>query len=385
MSHFTVMVKVSPEQLIMSSNDVEEAVERMLAPYQENNMGDCPREFMEFQELESEYLEEYENQVQTRVVFPDGTTKSQHHSEFYFEDPDDDSPFPSKKFQCPEDCELKDIPFKELYSTFEEFVEKYHGEKERDPEHGLYGYWENPNKKWDWYQIGGRWRGMLRTKEGVEKGYGERSGVAVMSAQDNGDPKGYLEDQPHEADYARVGDIDFEGMDLEVDLKIDEWWEKYQKYLQFEEFIEREGYKRGERWPTNDEVEEHLGWDEQEYRDISFMDHEVHQAFYKLGIRKPKKDENGKNVENPETGKWEWEEDEPVTIEDLKTKHRHRWEFGTWAVLDAEGWKEKGEMGWWGFSSESVEEGQEWSKSFVDAFLKNEDPDTLIVIVDCHI
>jgi hypothetical protein len=382
MSHFTVLVKVSPEQLVISGN-VEDSIEQMLAPYQENNMGDCPKEFMEFNDLEPEYLEEYENESQDRVVFPDGTMKSQHAKEFYFEDPDDDSPFSSKKFHLPEDCELKEFPNTELYATFEEFVEDYHG-GERDTETGKYGYWDNPNKKWDWYQIGGRWRGMLRTKENVEKGYGERSSVAVMSAQDNGDTD-YLQDQPHEADYARVGDIDFEGMDLEVDIKIDEWWAKYQKYLQFEELVERGGYVRGEKWIQYEEVKEHLGWDEKEYNDIRWMDHDVHQIFYKLGIRKPKKDENGKEIVNPETGKWDWEEDEPVTLEDLKTKHRHRWEFGTWAVLDADGWHEKGEMGWWGFSSESVEEGQEWNKSFVDTFLKNEDPDTMIVIVDCHI
>ena len=32
------------------------------------------------------------------------------------------------------------------------------------------GYWHNPNAKWDWYEIGGRWRGMLRLLPG-RKGY----------------------------------------------------------------------------------------------------------------------------------------------------------------------------------------------------------------------
>lgn len=29
------------------------------------------------------------------------------------------------------------------------------------------GYWENPNAHWDWYQIGGRWGGKLRLRDGV--------------------------------------------------------------------------------------------------------------------------------------------------------------------------------------------------------------------------
>lgn len=27
-------------------------------------------------------------------------------------------------------------------------------------------YWENPNAKWDWFEIGGRWSGRLRLKSG---------------------------------------------------------------------------------------------------------------------------------------------------------------------------------------------------------------------------
>lgn len=33
-------------------------------------------------------------------------------------------------------------------------------------------YWYNPNGKWDWYQFGGRWCGLIKAKRGS---YGERS------------------------------------------------------------------------------------------------------------------------------------------------------------------------------------------------------------------
>ena len=47
MSHFTVLV-------------IGDNVEEQLAPYQENNMGDCPEEYMEFNDREQECRKEYE-------------------------------------------------------------------------------------------------------------------------------------------------------------------------------------------------------------------------------------------------------------------------------------------------------------------------------------
>lgn len=51
------------------------------------------------------------------------------------------------------------------YKTFEEYAEKYHGYKK--DEDGRYGYITNPNAKWDWWQIGGRWQDKLLHKDGT--------------------------------------------------------------------------------------------------------------------------------------------------------------------------------------------------------------------------
>ena len=77
-------------------------LEELLAPYQENNMGNCPKEFLEFMEA-TEEINEYEDH-------------------------------------------------KEDYETLDEFMEDYYG-IENDKETGKYGYWENPNAQWDCYQI----------------------------------------------------------------------------------------------------------------------------------------------------------------------------------------------------------------------------------------
>lgn len=38
---------------------------------------------------------------------------------------------------------------------------------EVDDDTGKRGYWQNPNAKWDWYEVGGRCSGILRLKDGA--------------------------------------------------------------------------------------------------------------------------------------------------------------------------------------------------------------------------
>lgn len=78
-----------------------------LAPFQENNMGDCPQEFLKFHD-------------QTKAL--QGYVDSGDYS----------------------------------YSSLQDAAED-HGYNNKH--NGKYGYWENPNAKWDWYVVGGRWSG----------------------------------------------------------------------------------------------------------------------------------------------------------------------------------------------------------------------------------
>lgn len=62
-------------------------------------------------------------------------------------------------------------------------------------------------------------------------------------------------------------------------------------------------------------------------------------------------------------------------------------EFSTYAVLTPDGeWHEPGEMGWWGISSASDKEQEEWDETFFDKYITPyNDDDHIMVIVDCHI
>lgn len=101
MSHFSVLV----------ASRSENEVESLLAPYQENNMDTCPLEFLEFEDHTEEIEKEYEDYEFTN-------------------DFDDISQMAL-----------------ELYG-----YERVSG--------GRYGCWYNPDAKWDWYQLGGRWGGL---------------------------------------------------------------------------------------------------------------------------------------------------------------------------------------------------------------------------------
>ena len=89
-----------------------------------------------------------------------------------------------------------------------EYMEFFEDEEcEVDEETGRRGYWQNPNARWDWYEVGGRFRGMLRASRG-SRAVPERLGGRY--------PEGRY-------DSARVGDCDF-GPDEAARAAAEEFW-----------------------------------------------------------------------------------------------------------------------------------------------------------------
>lgn len=149
MSHFTV--------LVVAQSDWE--LQDKLAPFHEYECTGI-EEYLEFVgETEQALREEYE----TKVLY-DGTL------------------------------------IKEMYSTFDQFVSDWHGYHEKRGD--VWGRMTNPNAKWDWWVIGGRWTGSLILRdENVWHGVG-KPGLF-----------GSYDPDPLKADYARKGDINWEAMD----------------------------------------------------------------------------------------------------------------------------------------------------------------------------
>ncbi|MDD3513036.1 MAG: hypothetical protein PHV21_03395 [Synergistaceae bacterium] len=90
-------------------------------------------------------------------------------------------------------------PFNECVdadSPFSEFVEDEEGELNEAV--GKNGYWTNPNARFDWYELGGRWRGYLKLKPGCAGEYGSPNPFDKNPGLD-----------PTHCDQALVNDCDF--------------------------------------------------------------------------------------------------------------------------------------------------------------------------------
>lgn len=270
MSHFCVLV-------------IGENIEEHLAPYQENNMGDCPEEFMEFIDEEDEYLEKYNTEGSERVSMPDGRLLLPWDEVFRVKGSFGHG---SNTHKVPDHLKEISIPFKTLYSTFEEFMAEYHGARERDPKKNRYGYWENPNKKWDWWEEGGRYKNRILTLDGIR------------------------------CNSAKVSEIDFLKMRAENLKDAISTWD------------EAQAEKKDTVW---------------NYMMYGISADETKESYLK----------------------------------------KHDVCFSAYAVLKDGKWFEKGEMGWFGISTNEVS-GEEWLVK-LNELLADLPPDTRLTFVDCHI
>ena len=79
--------------------------------------------------------------------------------------------------------------------------------KDNDFEEG--GYWENTNARWDWYKLGGRWKGFFHLKKGKN------------------------------VDQAKKGDIDFKtNEEVFAIVKDGKWHQKKKSGIKIYKFIE---------------------------------------------------------------------------------------------------------------------------------------------------
>lgn len=313
MSHFTVGVIVNKL--------TDEEVHKMLAPYQENNMEDCPKEYLEFNSVTEEYKEKYENNTRKMVRLENDNLVSECDDMFKKVIKDEEHPIPTTRYEVPENLIKVEVPYKVLYPTFKEYMEKWQGYK-LDEEMNDYGYWENPNAKWDWYEIGGRWNKLLLVKDSVDiEKLGGPSWGNLESEKKEG-PEGYK--------YVNACKI----KDLELDKMIEGTYEKEKRF-----------------WELVVEGQE------------------------------------PKNKEEEETVKWSFYKPEYYTERYSSKEEYAKWQsmFSTFAMLDENGWHEKGEMGWFACDTSTGDSERDFIKFFNDELRKPENQDKYLVIVDCHI
>lgn len=320
MSHFTVIV-------------IGENIDEQLAPYAEQ---DFEEQYGVFEDTENTSMQEYLEKEVTIVQLSDGSLHNKYEEIFRHRD---NHTFDSK-YHYPKDSIIREGKFTELYPTFEEFMKGWHGYQDRDEVTNRYGYWSNPNAKWDCYSLGGRWSGFFKLKEGAAGELG-RPGVF-----DNTPKTGYV-------DTCLIKDIDLTAMQHDVLIESNKFYDELEAVL------------KGRELPSWNLIREKHGENidaaRAEYNNLEVV-----------------KDLNKANI---------WVMGDLVeTLGPNRQAYCDRQVESAmvpFAVVKNGQWYEKGEMGWWGMSHNEMTQ-EDWNKEFWK-LLKNLPEDTRLSLVDCHI
>lgn len=264
MSHYTL--------LVIGNN-----IEAQLAPFQENNRADCPKQYLAFNDCTDE--------VHTTYAAANAEIKAE-------------------------------------YLTIEEYAAGYHGYR-LDPGLQRFGYWKNPNAKWDWYVVGGRWSGMLKLKSD-----GSRVNTALIE------------------------EVDGEGMRSDAEVAAIRLFDKFEMLV------------AGRTLPIFPVFDEGFTGDRlAAYR--AYRDHPVIEDLFKNS------DICGCLVEGFCGG------DRAAFI-----KNKREAAFRTFAVLRDGKWHERGRIGWFGGVHD--DKAASWSAEY-SKLMDGLPAGTRITVVDCHI
>lgn len=178
MSHFTTLI------IYKKGADIDE----ILAPFCETDDN-----FFEFVDYTDEMKNYYRTDTIKRVKMPDGKCYKPDDKMFakkvskeeYYKNANEETPTRFSSYisfgvnglnteyilydYVENGGVLVDVPAKEIM-TLGKYAEYcgYRKQNENVPdEDASFGYYSNPNAKWDWYQEGGRWNNSIKTKSGV--------------------------------------------------------------------------------------------------------------------------------------------------------------------------------------------------------------------------
>lgn len=180
----------------------------------------------------------------------------------------------------------------------------------------------NPQAKWDWYSLGGRWCGSLKLKHPVD--YTKQSEPSLLQLMD--DTKTVIDTLSDEllTDHAQVKDIDFSP---------------------------------------------------------NLKDVEFHKRFWEINVLEYplKEGEDAKTYDSFYNKKYYLE-----NYGDMDTYIKCNTEFFTYALLYHGQWLEPGTMGWFGCSNANKESYAQYRQKFFE-IINNLNPEDWISVVDCHI
>lgn len=404
MSHYTVLVVTDPDT---NENNLEEKLAEQLNPYHEFECTDRMDEYVINVDELDEARQDYAKATSRFYKAPNGDLEDPYQDKFYREptaeevethhlkiggsgcgggiswssrDWGDGKGYRAKIHYVPEGYEDVRLDTTETQS-FKDYVVNYYdrphleqgAEPDLDDKHRYGWYTEvdgevvalvrrtNPNAKWDWYVVGGRWSGSLQLKPGA-------AGISVS------------DEDTTRCNSARKSDVDF---DAEQKRRHAE------KVKAIDAVFDRATVKSGK---TKEELLAAL-------QATADAHDEIDAAFQKARGENPKErwydfletyDHDALRLVL-QAGLWGTDEESltgyfgPVRLP-FEVGDPYAWalreSFATYfAFLRDKKWAARGEMGWWACVSN---EDASWSEAF-QALLADVPDDHWLTVVDCHI
>lgn len=198
----------------------------------------------------------------------------------------------------------------------------------------------NPNSRWDWYTVGGRWRGFFQAKAG--------------SLASVGAPGVFANEPTFNADHLRKGDVDFDGMRAVAEAEAEIAYTKYEDAV---------GDLTGESWPTI--LAKHP--EDIDAARAEYQEQPIVKALNAAGLGDPFEDP----IEAYGCGR-----------EEFVRKAIERVAVPFAIVRDGE-WFEKGRVGWFGMSDDKFSQA-DWNRE-VQKLYDGLSDDVLLTLVDCHV
>lgn len=342
MSHYAVL-------LVLPSYPTDELIVATLQPFHEYECTGVDDQYVVDVDMTDEVTTDWLAPVKV-VRLADGSLHSRWDDKFYT-GPADDAIFPKPTFQLPEGATETEVPRNESgeYADIVAFATDYHNYEHRD---GKFWRRTNPNSHWDWYQLGGRYSGKLRTLDSR----GVKGSPGVMGS----------ELDPNGVDIAQRGNLAFSAMQSARNADRRSWV----------------GDILSKSELTHDELESALLLKPEVDRTWREMaDPKPRGAEYHEWIGKTFATDAGHALMKAEKASWE-----------LPVLGRHAtlnaWLTGApaltaWAVVHEGQWTEKGSMGWWGVSTGDMDQ-DEWEAK-VSTLVEGMPTDHWLAVVDCHI
>lgn len=199
----------------------------------------------------------------------------------------------------------------------------------------------NPQSKWDWYEIGGRWTGYFPLKEG-RHGIVGRPGLFTKSAE-----KGF-------ADAAHLCDIDFEGARKEKEKEARKWFTKWM------DIVNKCGMP--ETWSS--------------IRESGISINDARNIYHKQPAIKM--------AHEQQLAFWDCPAELFGTDEEKYVAKECKGVLVPFSYVKDGEWIERAKMGWFGQSYNDTMTREEWCDEY-NEMLKNLRNNTLLTAVDCHI